>query len=154
MNNAINNLSTAKNIEAGDLIPIFQGSSGRARAASVGALAVRVSEMIEGEQDETTYGLLTAGNGFSLPIVPQTAGGSVWAQIATSGTASAATITLPSAIDRGDGQEVLVTVTNAVTALTVNGGDATVKGAPASMAANGFFRLRYDSVSNTWFRVG
>ena len=31
---------------------------------------------------------------------------------------------------------------------------ATVTGAPTSLSANGFFRLRFDAVASVWYRVG
>jgi hypothetical protein len=41
-----------------------------------------------------------------------------------------------------------------VTTLTINGNGKTVVGGPATLAANAFFRLKYDGVLSTWFRVG
>ena len=62
------------------------------------------------------------------------------------------TITLPVA---DHGNEVLVNSTQDVTALTVAAqpGDSVV-GAPTTLVANEFFRLRYDEVLNRWYRVG
>lgn len=61
-------------------------------------------------------------------------------------------ITLPAS---DHGQEVVVNSTQAVTALTVAPqiGDSVV-GAPTALAANDFFRVRYDEVLNRWYRVG
>lgn len=53
-----------------------------------------------------------------------------------------------------DRDEVLLNTTEAVTTFVVSGNGKTVVGAPASLAQNGFFRLKYDGVLNTWFRVG
>jgi hypothetical protein len=47
-----------------------------------------------------------------------------------------------------------VNTTQAVTALTVAGNGATVNGAPTTLAANGFFRIRFDAVLDVWYRVG
>lgn len=57
----------------------------------------------------------------------------------------------PNATDK---QEVTVSTTQILTAVTHDGNGATVLGAPTSMTANGFFRMKYDSVNNTWYRIG
>lgn len=67
---------------------------------------------------------------------------------------AAGTIVLPLLANCVDGQEVLVNCTQAVTTLTVSGNGSTVTGAPTTLAANAFFRLRFDDVTNTWYRVG
>ena len=48
----------------------------------------------------------------------------------------------------------MVSCTQAVTTLTVSGNGSTVNGAPTTLAANGFFRLRYDGVFKAFYRVG
>jgi hypothetical protein len=54
-----------------------------------------------------------------------------------------------------DKQEVLVNCTQQVTALTVNGnGAVAVTGEPASLGADDYFRLKYDAIMRTWYRVG
>jgi len=53
-----------------------------------------------------------------------------------------------------DGQQVVVTSTQAVTTLTVSGNGASVNGAPSTLAANGYFRLRYDQINNSFYRIG
>ena len=62
---------------------------------------------------------------------------------------AAGTVVLPTVVE--DGDEVLVNCTQSLAALTITG---TAVGAPASLAANGFFRLKYDAVSGNWYRVG
>jgi len=64
------------------------------------------------------------------------------------------TIVLPLKSTVVDGQKVLVNCTQAVTTLTVSGNGATVVGAPATLTANAFFTLEYDSVNSTWYRIG
>lgn len=88
--------------------------------------------------------------GFTVTIAPPTDGSSMFLLLTPTGAFAAGTITLPT--NAKDGQEVLVTCTQAVTALTVNGG--TVNGAPTALTANGFFRLRYDGVFKNWYRIG
>lgn len=67
---------------------------------------------------------------------------------------AAGTLVLPSTTSAIDKQEVLVNCTQAVTTLTINGNGGTVTGAPTTLAANAFFRLKYDLPGTTWYRVG
>lgn len=150
----INQLSQAKKIASSDRIPVYSAENGDTRSGTVQQIAEAVLEAIEGSPDETIYSLTTDGSSFTVAVLPATPGGSAWAQITLSIPAPAGTIILPGADDRAHGQEVLVTCTQAVAALTFNGSGAAVAGAPTNLAANGFFRLRFDSISTTWYRIG
>jgi len=67
---------------------------------------------------------------------------------------AAGTITLPALGKLVDKQEVLVNCTQAVTTLTIGANGATaVTGAPTTLAANDFFKLKYDAQTSTWYRV-
>lgn len=74
-----------------------------------------------------------------------------WLILAPAGTLAALTIALPAT--KAAGQQVLVNCSQIITALTVSGSGATVVGAPTSLTANGFFRMRYDAVTAAWYRV-
>lgn len=68
---------------------------------------------------------------------------------------AAGTIVLPAIANVIDKQEVLVNTTQQVTALTINGnGAVAVTGEPTSLAADDFFRLKFDALTSTWYRVG
>ena len=68
---------------------------------------------------------------------------------------AAGTIVLPVSTSLVDKQEVLVNCTQAVTTLTIDKNGATaLTGAPSTLAANDFFRLKYDLATSTWYRVG
>lgn len=150
----IRQLSSIDAIGDGDAFPMYSAENDEARKVTPAVIAAKVQSLIEGEPDETVYALTVVGTTFSTTIEPATVGGNVYAQITLSGAFTAGTITLPGADVRGNGQEVLVTCTQAVAALTINGSGAAVNGAPTTIAANGFFKLRYDNIANAWFRVG
>ena len=63
-------------------------------------------------------------------------------------------IKLPERYDVIDGQVLLVACAQQVNNFSVDGNNALVIGAPNALAANGFFKLKYDKLSNTWYRVG
>ena len=71
-----------------------------------------------------------------------------WLILTPAGTIAALTVALPTATDQ---QEVLITSSAIVTALTLTG---TVSGGPTTLSAGGFARFRYDGVLNTWRRIG
>lgn len=64
------------------------------------------------------------------------------------------TITLPQMAELTDGQEVLVTSSQEVENLTIAGNGAALIGNPNTIAADGFFKLKFDQLSLTWYRVG
>lgn len=64
------------------------------------------------------------------------------------------TITLPAIAEVADGQELLVTSSQQVDNLTISANGAALIGEPNTIAASGFFRLKFDQVSHTWYRVG
>ncbi|MFL1383607.1 transcriptional regulator [Acinetobacter baumannii] len=64
------------------------------------------------------------------------------------------TITLPALLSVSDGQELLVTSSQQVENLTIDGNGAALIGSPNTIAASGFFKLKFDHVSQTWRRVG
>lgn len=150
----INQLSQASALSDSDKLPVWQANQGDSRSISLLQVAAYVQASIEGDTDQTVYSINTSGSTFTAAILPASVGGSVWGQFSLSGAASAGTIILPGIDDRANGQEVLLTITQAVAALTVSGNGATVRGAPNSLSADGFFKLRFDSISTTWFRIG
>lgn len=64
------------------------------------------------------------------------------------------TITLPALASVSDGQELLVTSSQQVENLTIAGNGAALIGNPNTIAASGFFKLKFDRISQTWYRVG
>ena len=150
----INQLSRAGSLAPGDLIPVWSQANGDTRNTSITDLADALEQLGKGDTDSTVYALTVVGSTFVVGIDPGTPGGDVWALLTPTGPFTAGTIALPGIDERADGQEVLVSCSQSVAALTVSGNGAAVNGAPTSLAANGFFRMRYDNVASAWFRVG
>lgn len=97
---------------------------------------------------------VTPTNGFNILVDASTDGGahSTWLLLTPASALTSGTITLPTGGDRFNGQWVTVTTSKQITALAVNGGDATVSGAPSVLGADASFRLRYAAGTNTWYR--
>lgn len=107
---------------------------------------------IAAPQTFTTQYASPSATGFSVQIL--NANENVHLILTPTAGFAAGTIVLPSSLLAVDKQEVLLNTTQSVTTLTINGNGSTVTGAPTTLAANAFFRLKYDQNSNVWYRVG
>lgn len=146
---AINQLSTGT-ITAADLLVFFSSSNGDTRKVSLSDLATALDPLLAVSDGMVTQYFSPNATGFSVGITDDQQ--SRWLLITPLAGYAAGTVVLPATPT--DRQEVLVSTTQAVTALTVNGNGNPVNGAPATLAANGFFRLRYDGVNDSWYRAG
>lgn len=151
---AINQLSQVDQVQASDLVPIFSNQNGDARAAAMSVLLAYLQQNLTASGGMATQYSAPNATGFSVTINPPTDGASVFLLLTPVAGYAAGTITLPELAECVDGQEVLATCTQAVTTLTVAGNGATVNGAPTTLAANAFFRLRFDGVLDSWYRIG
>lgn len=147
------NLSPTDDVSGSDQIPVLVQQSGDVRKMSVAQLLEFIQNALSTSGYQTQYAAPNA-NGFNVALVPLTPGSSMYLLLTPIAGYAAGTITLPSAPNVSEGQEVLVSSTQLVTALTVAGNGALVVGAPTALTANAFFRLRYNTLLNTWYRVG
>ncbi|MEY4761254.1 MAG: hypothetical protein RLZZ200_1110 [Pseudomonadota bacterium] len=154
----INQLTRVDELSAGDLLAIFSTGNGDARAAAISVLQDYLQDNLDfsNNGDYATQYAAPAATGFNVAI---TDGGDNNTNVHLILTPLAGyangTITLPAKAGLVDKQEVLVNCTQAVTTLAIglNGATAAV-GAPTTLAANAFFRLKYDAVTFNWYRVG
>jgi hypothetical protein len=148
----INQLSAVDAVVSSDQVPIYSSTNGDARKASMSVIKDYVLSDATVADDKVTQYAAPAATGFTVTV--NNSSDSVWLILTPLAGYAAGTITLPAVANCVDRQEVLVNTTQAVTTLTVSGNGATVIGAPTTLAANAFFRLRFDDVLNTWYRVG
>ena len=151
---AIQNLSKVSTLASSDLIALFSQSLGSDAAATLGALLTWLQSQLSAAGGFVTQYAAPAATGFGVAIAPAINGTSVFLLLTPNAGYAAGTITLPAQASCVDEQELLVSCTQAVTALTVAGNGSTVNGAPTTLAANAFFRLRFDGVFKAWYRVG
>lgn len=148
----INRLSPTDEIENGDLLPIWDTSNGGTRKISVSQL----KEWLEANYSKGSFivqrsapnitgfttTLLDTNNNVHLILTP------------TAGFA-AGTIKLPPQTSLSDQQEIIINTTHQITVLTMDlNGAVAISGEPTSMAADDWFRLKYDQGSQTWYRIG
>lgn len=151
---AIEKLARTDELSASDLVALHSNSLGNDAAATLATLLAWLQDQLTSAGGFTTQYSAPAATGFSVTIDPPVDGGSVYLLLTPAAGYAAGTIVLPALAECVDGQEVLVSCTQAVTTLTVSGNGATVNGAPATLAANAFFRLRFDGVFDAWYRIG
>lgn len=149
---AINQLASIDTLQAGDLLPVFSSGNGDTRKASMTTLATFIQSFLTAPGAFMTQYASPNATAFNVLIAPVTEGESVYLLLTPTAGFAAGTITLP--VIPSDGQELLVNCTQSVTTLTVAGNGYTVNGAPTTLAANAFFRLRYNGVNASWYRIG
>lgn len=151
---AIQNLTAATQVTTSDFIAIFSQQMGCDAKASMSVFLTWL------ETQFPTTGLVTQyaspnATGFVVNVsaAGDGAGQSVWLLITPLAGYASGAILLPPVAICFDQQELEVTCTQAVTALTVSGNGAVVNGAPTTLAANGIFKLRFDAVNQSWYRA-
>lgn len=151
---SIDKLSSVASVDAADLVAIFSNSLGNDARVTIATLAAYLQTLLTSGSAFMTQYSAPSATGFSVTIAPLENGGSVYLNLTPVAGYAAGTIVLPVSTTCQDGQEVLVSCTNAVTTLTINANGSSVTGGPSTLAAGGFFRLRFDGVYKTWARVG
>ena len=149
---SINRLPTVASVAGGDLLALFSASTSTDSGATLTVLLAWLQGQLSAAGGYLTQYSAPNATGFSVTVAPVVTGGSVWLLLTPVAGYAAGTVVMPaSPVDK---QEVMVSCTQAVTTLTVSGNGSTVNGAPTTLAANGFFRLRYDGVFRAFYRVG
>lgn len=154
MGTKISELTSVDSLAAGDLLVVWDSSNSDSRKVSITTLQQWIADnettsyvakpqtQYSAPSGDTTVAITDNGSNTHLILTPTT-------------TISALTITLPALANLTDKQTVTVNSTQAVTTLTIGANGATdVIGEPASLSANDYFTLKYDSQSKNWYRIG
>jgi hypothetical protein len=144
----LTNLTDYTQLSGSDTVPFSSVFAGDDARASWTVIAQFLSTIITNPSALTTQYATPIATGFSVAITAS----STWLILTPLAGYAAGTLVLPASPVHCS--EFLVNTTQAVTTLTVSGNGKTVVGAPTTLAANAFFRLRYNSLNSTWFRVG
>lgn len=146
----INRLSSVDALQPGDLIPVWDGSNGDTRKASLTTLLAFIESNFA-DPDYTTRVVAPAASGWNI-VVSET-GTSSWLIVNPVADYALGSVELPSSASAVNGQEVIFVCTQAVSAFSVTSSGATVVGVPASLAAYSSFRMRYNAVQLTWYTL-
>lgn len=146
-------LNTTDTLEAGDQVVLFRTKNGDYRAIPFDTLVQLILEQVPTPvYQAATIQLFNPNANFTKEIDNNAAG--TYLVMNPSTVIAAGTLVLPSINSIVDGQEVLVTSSEQITNLTIDANGATVIGAPDAMGATAFFKLKYEELSQTWYRVG
>lgn len=148
----INQLNTITTPSGSDLLPVFSQPNGDARKLSLTNFANWLQTQIMTSDNKVTQYSAPSANNF-LTVINDTSN-SVWLILTPTAGFALGTIKLPTLAYCIDKQELLVNSTQSVNSLTIDGNGATVTGGPSALTANAFFKLRFDAVMATWYRVG
>ncbi len=142
---------------AASSLPFYDAVNGADRRASVSAFVTLLQTLLTGIGTPTPQYAAPAATGFSVTLTPVANGASVLLVLTPAAGYAAGTIVLPAEATCVDGQQVWITTTQAVNAVTINGNGATVNGAPTAFINGGapaFAKLRFDGVFRAWHRIG
>lgn len=148
----INQLSAVDSVVSSDQIPIYSNENGDARKTSVSNLAKFLSTSVTSTDNLITQYFATSTSGFTVNV--NDANNSIWLVLTPTATMAAGTIKLPAVANCVNKQEILVCTMQTITSLTVNANGASIIGAPSTLTAGTFFKIRFDGVTSTWYRVG
>mgnify|MGYP003675883336 FL=1 len=143
----INQLSTISTLQGGDLMPVWSTNNGDSRKASMTTLSTYMQSALSLPGALATQYSAPSATAFSVTV----SAGDTWLLLTPTGTFATGAIVLPTGA--ADKSIVSVNCTQIVTSLSVTSGN-TVTGAPTTLAANGFFTMRYDAATAAWYRVG
>ena len=147
----INQLPLLAVASPGDQIPVYTPNNGDARRLPIGALLAYFQQTFASPTLATN--VYTPGTGFNLPV-PTPVAQQQWMLIQPAGTLATGSVTLPLNTSTPDGTEVLITTTQQITAFTLNAnGASALYGAPGTLAASDFFRMRFVQATNSWYRI-
>jgi hypothetical protein len=147
----INQLPLLAQVSPGDQIPVYVPNNGDARRLPISQLLQYFQQTFASPTLATN--IYTPGTGFNI-TVPTPVADQQWMLIQPAGTLATGTVTLPLNTQTPDGTEVLVTTTQQITAFTLGANGASqLYGAPATLSAQDFFRVRFVQATNSWYRI-
>lgn len=151
----IRDLSVQDLFGAADKIPVYSGTNYDDRAVSGQAVLNYINANLANPAAPVTQPVVATA-GMSITLLPPNTGQSVRLLLTALGTLATITLVIPGvnspagpAVDR---QEILVTCSQIVTALTMSAGGTTqLFGAPTAIAALVPFKLFFDAGSAAWW---
>lgn len=152
MGTSIRKLSQYSELVESDQIPINSLDAGGDVRVALSVLAAFIQTLLTVPTEFQHQYSAPSASGFSVTVDPAEDGDNVYLILRPAAGYAAGTIVLPAGID---GQEVLVKCSQAVTTLTMSTVDGrAINGDPTTLAADAYFRMRFDGVALCWDRVG
>ncbi len=148
----VNELSKANTISAGDLLPVWVGSETDVRRVSITVMA-RLLKQLMGIPDSISFNTqyVAPSENFSLTLTSN--GINIWLIMTPTVAIAEGTMILPAVSTCLHDQEIIVNCTQQITLFTIDGNGSNIVGMPTTLNADDSFRLRFDSVTKTWYRI-
>lgn len=146
----INRLTAISTITGAEMIPAYSTALGTAGKFTVTSLLAYF---------EDTFTAPDYVEDINVPVSGQTltltdSSTNKWLIIRPAGTIAALTITMPDVDNLVDGQEIIFSSSQTITALTISLNGATaIVGVPTTMGATSPFKLRYNLTGTSWYKV-
>jgi len=154
----ISGLTRVTTISGGDSIPLGVSSQGDDRATSVTDLLAYMQANIvvpSGFPEYTTQYASPPLTGFNIAVSNVAPGANIFLIIRPGAPGFNGIITYPPILSLVDKQEIMVYCQSQIVVLTTAPNGAFESTPPTAIpVGGGFFRVRYDLVSTTWYRVG
>lgn len=146
-------LNTTDTPEAGDQVVLFRTKNSDYRAIPFDALVQAIlSQVPTPEYVQPKVQHFNPNGNFSINVENYPEG--TYLYLNPSAGIETGEIKLPALVDVTDKQELSVACSQQINNFTVTGNGSAVIGAPNALNATGFFKLRFDKLSGTWYRVG
>jgi len=138
------------------IVPVYDPSLGDTRSWSVTELITLLQAQltfpISGRLEPTMQYAAPSASGFSVAITDDDK--DIHLVLTPTAGFAEGTIILPALLNLRDSQILIVNCTQAVATLTIDANGAiAVTGAPTALLANDFFTLKYDAITQTWYRI-
>lgn len=147
----INQLPLLTQVSAGDQFAVYTPNNGDARRLPVSSLLTYFQQVFA--SPELSVNLYVPGSGANI-TVPTPVSQQQWMLLQPAGPLAALTITLPLNTSVPDGTEVLITTTQAITALTIDINSATaIFGGVTTLPAGAAIRYRFYQPTNSWYAI-
>jgi hypothetical protein len=146
----INRLSSVDALQPGDLIPVWDGSNGDTRKASMSTLLAYIESNFA-DPDYTTRVVAPSANGFNVDAGDT--GTSLWLIINPLAAYASGSISLPAAAFAANDQEVVIVFTQSVASFSITSAGATIENSPTFVNTYDSFRFRYNASQLTWYRL-
>lgn len=143
----INQLSATTSLTTSDKMVIYSNDNGDSRKATLSTLLDFLHDNFQEEGLVTQIVVPTTGQVVTLNAQTQ----DMWLVLNPAGALASLTVTLPPQSSAFDGQQVTVTTTQAITALTIGGNGATVYGSPGTLLAGGLVTFKFNVSQNGWY---
>jgi hypothetical protein len=147
----INRLSSVDALQPGDLIPVWDGSNGDTRKASLTTLLAFIESNFA-DPDYSTRIVAPAVDYFTVDI--GATGDSIWMIINPTLNFTNGAVTLPPASSAVNDQEITMVFTASVSTFVITSAGATVLGTPVQINGYDSFRVRYNAAQQTWYNIG